>query len=109
MIYDRLIEIASLGDGDGPLARRLTVVSRHYCAEMTIYHRTYFEWQQAGERIDRMVNLPRLAKIDATMYAIFDGHVYRIMEAQASRDADNLDIYVLSLRREEARYDIYRS
>lgn len=109
MIYDRPIEIAAAGDGESPLARRLTVLSRHYCAELTIYQRTYFEWAQAGETIDRMVQLPRFGAITATMYAIFGEQVYRIVQSQPTRDEDDRDIYILTLRREEARYDIFRT
>lgn len=109
MIYDRPIEIAAAGDGESPLSRRLTVLSRHYCAELTIYQRTYFEWAQAGETIDRMVQLPRFGAITATMYAIFESQVYRIAQSQPTRDEDGRDIYILTLRREEARYDVFRA
>lgn len=109
MIYDRVIEIAAAGPGEGPLARRLDVMSRHYCAELSIYQSTYFQWAQAGETVDLMVQLPRFGAITATMYAIYGESVYRIMQAQPTRDEDGREIYILTLKREEARYDIFRT
>lgn len=109
MIYDRVIEIASAGTDGKPLERKLTVTSRHYCAELSIYQSTYFEWAQAGETVERMVQLPRFGVIDATMYAVFGEHVYRILRSQLTKDADGRDVYILSLKREEARYDIFRA
>lgn len=109
MIYDRVIEIASAGTDGKPLERRLTVASRHYCAELSIYQSTYLEWAQAGETVERMVQLPRFGEINATMYAIFGGHVYRILRAQPTKDEDGREVYILSLKREEARYDVFRA
>lgn len=109
MIYDRPIEIAALDGGDNPLARRLTVVSRHYCAELSVYSSTYFEWAQAGETVERMVQLPRFGVIDATMYALMNGHVLRILRAQPTKDEDGREVYILTLKREEARYDVFRT
>lgn len=109
MIYDRPIEIARLGGGDGPLDRRLTVVSRHYCAELSVYRSTYFEWAQTGETVERMVQLPRFGEIDATMYAIANEHVFRILRAQPTKDEDGREVYILTLKREEARYDVFRA
>lgn len=109
MIYDRPLFIARLGEGSSPLERRLQVVGRHYCAELSIYGKTYFEWQQTGESIDRMVQLPRLGMIDATMYAVDPAArcVWRILQAQAAKDDDGQPVWRLSLQREEARYDIF--
>lgn len=109
MIYDRVIEIATLGDGDGPLDRRLTVVGRHYCAELSVYRSTYLEWAQTGETVERMVQLPRFGEIDATMYALAGGHVFRILRAQPTRDEDGNGVYILTLKREEGRFDIFRA
>lgn len=109
MIYDRVIDIASAGTEGNPLERKLTVTSRHYCAELSIYQSTYFEWAQAGETVERMVQLPRFGVIDATMYAILNGHVHRILRSQLTKDEDGRDVYILSLKREEARYDVFRT
>lgn len=109
MIYDRVIEIATLGEGDSPLGRRLCVRSRHYCAELSVYRSTYFEWAQTGETVERMVQLPRLGEIDAAQYAILNDHVFRILRAQPTKDEDGRDVCILTLKREEARYDILRA
>ena len=111
MIYDRTLAVFTLDTASGPLQRRLVLRSRHLCAYRTVYHRTYFQARQAGETIDRMVQLPAPElPIDATMYAqLDDGHTYRIAEAQLTEDEDGLPAVVLSLHREEARYDVFGS
>ena len=110
MIYDRPLSVFNLDTGSSPLQRRLVLHSRHLCAYRSVFHRTYFLAKQAGETIDRMVQLPAPASpIDATMYAqLDDGHIYRIAEAQPTEDEDGLPAVVLSLHREEARYDLFR-
>jgi len=111
MIYDRLIEVFDLDTASSPLRRRLVLRSAHYYGNLTVYHRTYFQAVQAGESIDRMVQIPAPADPpDATMYAVpEDGHVYKITEAQITTDRDGLPVVNLSLRREEARYDLHRT
>lgn len=109
MIYDRLIEIATPESADSPLERRLRVRSRHYCTELSVYRDTYLQWAQTGETVERMVQLPRFGEIDATMYAIANDRVHRILRAQPTTDADGRDVYVLTLKREETRYDVWRA
>lgn len=112
MIYDRLMEVFKMDTSPTPLSRRLVLHSVHLSANMTIYHRTYFQALQAGEGIDRMVQIPAPEiPPDATMYAVpaDDGHVYKITEAQLSKDDDGLPVVNLSLHREEARYDLFRA
>lgn len=109
MIYDRFIEIYALKSADNPLNRKLEFQHVHFCAPLTVYHRTYFSSLRDGETVDRMVQLPQLAEIDATMYAVLeDGHVYKVLEAQPTQDEDGLDVYVLSLHRKEGQYELFR-
>ena len=110
MIYDRPLTVFKLDTASPPTTRRLTDPAAYLCAYRTVYHRTYFQAVQAGESIDRMVQLRAPdPPPDATMYAVLeDGHVYRIREAQLTEDEDGLPAVVLSLHREEARYDYYR-
>lgn len=108
MIYDRPIEIARLDENARALDRRLTVESTHYCAELEVYRSTYFQWQQNGETIDRMVQLPAFGEIRAAMFAILDDAVYRVVQARQSNDG-GCKVWILTLRREEARYEVYRS
>lgn len=109
MIYDRLLEVFSPKQPESPLSMKLELESAHYCAPLTVYHRTYFDSLQMGETVDRMVQLPRLSEIDATMYAVLEGGpVYKIMEAQPTQDEDGLDVYVLSLHRKEGKYELFR-
>lgn len=113
MIYDRVVEVFDLDpQARKALERRLILRSAHYYGSMTVYHRTYFQAVQAGESIDRMIQIPAPAEEppDATMYAVpEDGHVYRITEAQPATDADGLPVVNLMLHREEDRYDLFRS
>lgn len=110
MIYDRVLEVFEASDADSPLESKLKLLHTHLCAHVTVYHRTYFSSLQNGEAVDRMVQLPRLAEIDATMYAVpEDGHVYKILEAQPTKDEDGLPVYVLSLHRKGDNYELLRS
>lgn len=109
MIYDRPLTVSELDTASSPLDRRLINPRSYLCAYRTVYHRTYFQAVQAGERIDRMVQLPAPeTPITAAMYAqLEDGRTYRINEAQLTQDEDGLPAVILSLHREEARYDLY--
>lgn len=109
MIYDRVLEVFSASDADSPLESRFTLLHTHFCAQQTVFHRTYFFSLQTGETVDLMVQLPRTVEIDATMYAVpEDGHVYKILEAQPTKDEDGLDVYVLSLHRKGDNYELFR-
>lgn len=112
MIYDRIVEVFKLDTAERrTLNRRLVLRSAHYYGSLTVFHRTYFQAVQAGESIDRMIQIPAPAEEppEATMYAVpDDGHVYRITEAQPTEDGDGLPVINLSLHREEDRYDLFR-
>ena len=89
MIYDRKLSICIPPEGE----------------------KTWFNIQsllQAGSRADRMVQIPMGQDVLPTMYAILGGdpHLYRIEEAQTTTDEDGLPVTNLTLRREEANYDI---
>lgn len=111
MIYDRLLTVFNSDTATSALARKLVERSRHLCAYRTVYHRTYFQAVQAGQSIERMVQIPETdTPPDANMYAeLEDGHIYRITEAQHAEDEDGRPCLVLSLHREEARYDLFRA
>lgn len=109
MIYDRVLEVFEASDADSPLKSRLTLLHTHFCAQQTVYHRTFYASLQAGETVDLMVQLPRTSEIDASMYAVpEDGHVYKILEAQPTKDEDGLPVYVLSLHRKGDNYELLR-
>ena len=110
MIYDRLLTVCDPPEGWGaPFHGRLYPLSDHMYAELTVFHRRYWEAAQAGSRVDRMVQVPFGEDILATSYAVLpDGHLYRIEEAQHTTDEDGLPVTNLSLRRMEARYDLCR-
>ena len=111
MIYDRILEVFDLDTASSPLARRLVLRAVHFCAPVTVYHRTYYESLQAGQTVDLMVRIPDPfgAPPAATQYAVpGDGHVYRITEVQAALDEDGRPVANISLHREETRYDLFR-
>ena len=58
MIYDRILEVFDLDTASSPLARRLVLRAVHFCAPVTVYHRTYYESLQAGQTVDLMVRIP---------------------------------------------------
>lgn len=107
MIYDKPIEILKLPDDVGtPLQGKLQPVFSAFCGEMTVFHSRFWESVQAGSRIDAMVELPlHRENVEAEMYARYEGHIYRIEQAQFQKDGDQLPVTVLSLKREENRYD----
>lgn len=108
MIYDKPIEILKLPDDVGtPLQGKLQPVFSAFCGEMTVFHSRFWEAVQAGSRIDVMVELPLHRKnADAGMYARYEGHIYRIEQAQYQKDGNALPVTVLSLKREEDCYDV---
>lgn len=108
MIYSIPIEILKLPDDVGtPLQGKLQPVFSAFCGEMTVFHSRFWEAVQAGSRIDVMVELPLHRKnADAGMYARYEGHIYRIEQAQYQKDENQLPVTVLSLKREEDCYDV---
>ena len=106
MIYDRG-PVAIYTRVGPPVRNRLQLHSQHYYAELAVYHRRFWESVQAGDRIDRLLQIPFGDDIAAEMYAVpEDGHVYRIAQAQPGEDDHGLPSCTLSLHREEANYDI---
>lgn len=108
MIYDKPIQILQLPDTVGTtLQGKLEPVFSAFCGEMTVFHARFWESVQAGSRIDVMVELPLHRKnVRAEMYAKYEGHIYRIEQAQFQKDENQLPVTVLSMKREGKRYDI---
>ena len=108
MIYDKQIQILKLPDNIGtPIQGKLLPVFTAFCGEMTVFHKRFWEAVQAGSRIDVMVELPLHRKnVEAEMYARYEGHIYRIEQVQFQTDDNQLPVTVLSMKREETRYDI---
>ena len=108
MIYSIPIEILKLPDDVGtPLQGKLQPVFSAFCGEMTVFHSRFWEAVQAGSRIDVMVELPLHRKnADAGMYACYEGHIYRIEQAQFASDENGLPVTRLSMMRLEVNFDI---
>ena len=107
MIYDTPIVIAKLPDGVGAIVQSdLELVFTAFCAEKEVFFRRFWEAVQAGSRIDILVELPLLRKVDAGMFARYKDHTYSVEQAQFGKDSDGLPITTLSLKRLEGQYDI---
>ena len=107
MIYDKKIVVAKLPDGVGIIVQgNLELVFTALCGEKEVFHRRYWESVQAGSRIDVLVEIPLLRKVDAGMYACYEGFTYEVVQAQFGKDEDGLPITTLSLKRLGAQYDI---
>lgn len=107
MIYDTPITVLMLPNTVGtPIQGKLVPVFDAYCGEKTVYHARYWEAVQAGSRVDILVELPLIRKVDAGMFARYKNRIYSIEQAQFEKDADGLPITVLSLKRVEGEYDI---
>lgn len=108
MIYDRILQICDPPEGFGaPFHGRLVPRRVSYYAELTVFHRRFWEAAQAGTRVDRMVQVPFGSEILATSYAVLgDGLLYRIEEAQPTTDEDGLPVTNLTLRRMEKNYEL---
>ena len=108
MIYDRVLTVCvPPQDWGKPADGPLQSAGHRYYAEITLFHRRYWEALQAGSRVDRMVQIPMGYDVLPASYVVLeDRHVYRIEEAQYTRDADNLPVTNLTLRRMEANYDL---
>lgn len=108
MIYDKPIQILKLPDDVGtPMRGKLQPVFTAFCGEMTVFHARFWNSVQAGSRIDVMVELPLHRKnVEAECYASYEGHIHRIEQVQYQTDENQLPVTVLSMKREENRYDI---
>lgn len=107
MIYDRIITILQPAQAQTALTRRLVRAGAALCGEKTVSDTRFYMAQQAGVRIDKLVELWP-AGIDADQLVELDGDevVYRVVKAQTARNADGLFVQTLTLRREEAEYAI---
>lgn len=107
MIYDRSILICTKPAGT-LIQSALVPAFERFCGFRTVYASRFWNSVQAGSSIDRLAELPRLPgeTIEAEMYAVVDGAVYRINQAQEDEDRHNRPIWRLSLKREERSYDI---
>ena len=106
MIYDRGPATVYQQSGD-PVDDQIAEYGSCYYAELQVYHSRFWESVQAGDRIDRMIQIPFGDDITADMFVKpEDGHIYRINQAQPGDDDNGLPSCILSLHREEANYDI---
>lgn len=107
MIYEIPLTIAKLDDATHVLDRRLVTESRHLCAELDVYSRTYWESRQAGQTVEKMVELPKTCDIQGNRYAVLRGKVYKVERAQETEADGGLPVYRLTLTKSEDRYAVF--
>ena len=110
MIYDKTLQTGDLSPGRGPLDRRLTVTGELLYGVKTVYSKRLYEALQIGVRIDTMVQRGLPDAVPADTYVVLaDGWVYRVVQAQTQPDEDGLLVTVLSLQKEDAKYELVRA
>lgn len=110
MIYDKLLAYGKLSDGTGPLSRKLAVTGWLMYGVKTVYSKRFYEALQTGLRIDTMVQIGLPDAVSAGAYVILDdGRVYRVVQSQTQSDEDGLPVTVLSLMREDVKYELVRA
>ena len=106
MIYDRILTVLQPAQGGSALTRRLVRAGSALCGEKTVSDTRFYMAQQAGVRIDKLVELwPSGIDADQLVELDGDGVVYRVVKSQIAR-SDGLRVQTLTLRREEAEYAI---
>lgn len=110
MIYDRVLTLAALDKASSPLSRRLLPGVSAFYAPREVFSSRYWAAQQAGVTIDTMAQLPGWIAVAPESFAVLeDGLVYRITRHERVTDEDGLPATVLSLQREDDKYDIVRA
>lgn len=98
MIYDRLLMVYDLTAGT-PMAGTLTLRGSHYYAPRTVAHRRFWEAVQANSRVDKAVQIPAGAEVNANQFVLLESAWWRIEEAQHTTDERQLPVTNLALRR----------
>lgn len=110
MIYDKELRYGELSPGSSPLDRRLAVKGSHLYGVKTVYSQRFFEALQAGIRIDTMVQIGLPDAIRAGTYVVLaDGFTYRVVQSQTQEDVNGLPVTVLSLMKEDEKYELVRA
>ena len=107
MIYDRILTVLVPAQTGSALTRRLVPAGATLCGEKTVSDTRWYMAQQAGQRIDKLVELWP-AGIEADQLVTLDNGtaVYRVAKATVTQNRDGLPVQTLTLRREEAVYEL---
>ena len=106
MIYDRILTILQPAQTQTALTRRLVRAGATLCGEKTVSDTRFYMAQQAGVRIDKLVELwPAGVDADQLVELDNDGVVFRVVKSTIAW-VDGLRVQTLTLRREEAEYAI---
>lgn len=106
MIYDRILTVLVPAQTGSALTRRLVPAGATLCGEKTVSDTRWYMAQQAGQRIDKLVELwPAGIEADQLVELDNDGVVFRVVKSTIVW-VDGLRVQTLTLRREEAEYAI---
>lgn len=107
MIYDRILTVLHADTASPALTRRLVRAGATLCGEKSVSDQRFYMAQQAGQRIDKLVELWP-AGIEADQFVTLDNGttVYRVAKATVTQNRDGLPVQTLTLRREEAVYEL---
>ncbi len=106
MIYDRILTVLVPAQTGSALTRRLVRAGATLCGEKTVSDTRFYMAQQAGVRIDKLVELwPSGIEADQLVELDNDGVVFRVVKSTIAW-VDGLRVQTLTLRREEAEYAI---
>lgn len=106
MIYDRILTILQPAQTQTALTRRLVRAGATLCGEKTVSDARFYMAQQAGVRIDKLVELwPAGIEADQLVELDNNGVVFRVVKSTIAW-VDGLRVQTLTLRREEAEYAI---
>ena len=107
MIYDRILTVLVPAQTSSALTRRLVPAGATLCGEKTVSDTRWYMAQQAGQRIDKLVELWP-SGIEADALVTLDNStsvVFRVVKSDVVRNRDGLFVQTLTLRREEAAYE----
>lgn len=106
MIYDRILTVLAPAQTGSALTRRLVPAASLLCGERTVSDSRFYLAQQAGQRIDKLVELwPSDVEADALVTLDGTQVVYRVAQSRITQNRDGLPVQTLTLRREEADYE----
>lgn len=106
MICDLELKLYRLSGGT-PLTGSLEHIGDYLYGEQEVFHKRYWEAVQAGDSIDTMAQIPLHIDKSSELYAkLADGNLYRVVQLQLSRDKNGLPVSILSLSRDNRRFNI---
>lgn len=105
----KIYEPPATGGVEKPAAADLTEIWESWYGDRTVSYRRYFEANQSGTGIDRLVRIVSPADpavIHAECIVVISGSRYRIIQAQPMRDEDSgMNVVDLTLQKIGGHYE----